>query len=125
MGIQKVDFQSSNVLPLSACDCIKICLTDEAAALKVTGGNGLINATVGHGVRHLGNGGSRGRGSLLNSLRSGEQFNSRNTSVVQYTLEIDDSQLETNPATQAPYVITCDDIVELNPYCCTVNKLEA
>ena len=123
MGIQKVDFQSSVALPLAACDCIKVCLTDEAAALKATGGAGLINATVGHSVRYLGNGGRRG--SSFGDIRSGERFNSRGAPVIQYTLEIDDSQLETNPATQAPYVITCNDIVELNPYCCTVNKLEA
>lgn len=110
MATQRLTWPSKNVLPVSACDCVMLCLTTVGSG-KTADGSGFLQAVIGNNHRNLGSG-------YVNPI------NSRGVDVIQYSLEIDDTLLATDPATQEPYIIECEDIVELNPYCCSIQELQ-
>lgn len=115
MARQRVVYHSNVCLGITACDCIILCLT-AAWDAKVTSGVALVNATVVNSIRKLGVGGRFfGRCS----------YDPRNSGVIQYAFDVDDSQFTNDPETEAPWILTCADIVEVNANCCTVGKLLA
>lgn len=113
MATQRVTFQSPVNLDLYACQPVKLCLVDGWDA-KVVSGSAVIDAVVANGVRYLG-----GSGFFKNKV-----FNTRQSPVIQYEFEVDDTQFNIDGGTGNPYILTCADIVSVvDP--CTYDKLDA
>lgn len=51
--------------------------------------------------------------------------NPRCLDLFQYVIEYDDAQFLTDPETDEPFLLTCSDISEVNPYVCTLRALLA
>lgn len=112
MATQRVTFQSPVHLDLYACQPVKLCLVDDWDS-KVVSGSAVIDAVVANGVRYLG-----GSGFFKNKV-----FNTRQSPVIQYEFEVDDTQFNIDGGTGNPYILTCADIVSVvDP--CTYDKLD-
>jgi len=101
----EVQFQSAIKFPTVSCQDIQICLSTEGQA-KFTGNPTTVTGQVGDSVRHLG----PHTKCCGHSVRGQEQ--------IQYTFNIDDSLLATDPGTGQPFELGCNDIESINPYAC-------
>lgn len=107
MALQTVKFQSKKYIPTYACEEVAVCLTDVWAD-RVTSGVAIAFAEVQNSGRPLGPRGDR---------VPPPWENPRGQELFQYELVFDDSQFETDPETDEPYVITCEDIVDFTGAC--------
>lgn len=113
MATQRVTFQSPVNLDLYACQAVKLCLVDSWDA-KVVSGSAVIDAVVANSFRYLG-----GAGRFRSPV-----FNTRQSPIIQYEFEVDDTQFNIDGGTGNPYILTCADIVSVvDP--CTYDKLDA
>lgn len=109
MAKQTLSIHSNTYLPVVACQTVKLCLTDEWVERTVSG-TAIVEATMADSIRELGTG-------------AGGHYNPRNTPQVQYSVQVDDAQFLVDLATDAPWVLDCDSVVEIIPYACAVDKL--
>lgn len=94
-----VNFHSTQVLPLSACQSVELCLTTAGAA-KTVSGNPTIVATVDNSYRALGPVKSRMW-----------DFNSRGSEKAQYSFTVEDSLIV------GGQTLECEDIEGVSTTC--------
>lgn len=103
MAIRSILYSTPNVFPAQACQEVRVCLADGWEAETVSGTR-WITATLGDSIRNLG-----GIASV-----AGMSFNARGQDLVQYQLDIDDTQFS-DPDNAFP---TCADIESVSPLTC-------
>lgn len=112
MAIQKLTYPSKTWLPITTgiCQDVYLCLSDVWAGRTVSGIK-LIPATIENTGRYLGN----------NPYPEFE--NPRGVHQYQYALSINDAVFLDDPETEAPYLLSCADILEVFPFACTLGVL--
>lgn len=111
MAFIRIAYSSKRNLDLSACETVAICLTTGWETRTVSGSR-IVFAQV------------EPSGRKLSAFGYFNRFlNIRGTAVYQYHLLIDCSQFLIDPETGCNYVITCEDICELFPYCCISSEI--
>lgn len=90
------------------CGEVGICLPADPWSSRTVTGLPFILATVQNSGRYLGSGGSPFPPSFENP---------RCEDLYEYILVYDDAQFITNPQTQQPFFITCDDIGDIISAC--------
>lgn len=108
MAERTVVFHTKKYIPTYACQEVALCLTDDWAALTVSG-VAIVFATLDNTGRYLGSGGYPYAPRWENP-RGEEEF--------QYSLTYDDTQI-TDPVAD---VITCADILDISSDACLWRK---
>lgn len=111
MALKTIKYPSPNWFPIIGCEQVALCLDAETWAARILSpiaGAPLIYATVRNHGRYLGYGGGP-------HIVPWE--NPRGSDLFLYDLEYDDTQIDVDPATQEPYIVTCADIKDILSAC--------
>jgi len=103
----------------TSCQVVYLCL-DSSWTTKTVSGIALLKATVlavwPRSVEELCN-----SATVTDPCHPNRDINCCYTCV--FHVSVDDSQIAIDPSTEQPYVLTADDVVEIMPYVCTVDKI--
>lgn len=117
MANQKVSYLSKVYIPVApgCCSEVILCLAEEWAS-RTDNGLTLVTATIENTGRYLGTAG-KAMPPHFENPRCADEY--------QYAFTVDDSQWGNDPGTGQPWILSCDDIREVNPYACSINALIA